>query len=87
MAEVRKREVFEVPLELSRFVEAPAGSFIGIAGAPDGGLLLGDICFYGHLGEPMVRIKPDGRVILAEGATVDEAARVFWDAVERMRRR
>jgi hypothetical protein len=34
-------------------------------------------------GRPLVTIHPDGRVELGEGYEPDEAARAFWDAVQR----
>lgn len=33
-------------------------------------------------GKRFVTVHADGRVEVAEGVTVDEAARVFWDAVQ-----
>jgi hypothetical protein len=35
-------------------------------------------------GRPLVTIHPDGRVELGEGYEPDEAARAFWDAVQRI---
>ncbi|MEV8344591.1 hypothetical protein [Streptomyces niveus] len=35
-------------------------------------------------GRPLVTIHPDGRVELGENYEPDEAARVFWDAVQRL---
>jgi hypothetical protein len=36
-------------------------------------------------GQTLVTIKHDGTIELGEGATVDDGARAFWDAVIRMR--
>jgi hypothetical protein len=36
-------------------------------------------------GEALVQVHPDGRVTLHPKLTVDEAARTFWEAVERCR--
>ncbi|MFK0159175.1 hypothetical protein ACIQVK_44780 [Streptomyces sp. NPDC090493] len=35
-------------------------------------------------GRPLVTIHPNGRVELGEGYEPDEAARAFWDAVQRL---
>lgn len=35
-------------------------------------------------GRPLVTIHPDGRVELGDGYEPDEAARAFWDAVQRL---
>ena len=42
------------------------------------------LTIYGHAGIPTVRIGADGKVTLGPGVTPDEAARAFWDAVERI---
>lgn len=34
--------------------------------------------------KPIVTIRPDGRLEFGEGYQPDEAARVFWDAVQRL---
>jgi ArsR family metal-binding transcriptional regulator len=39
--------------------------------------------FHTH-GQPVVTLYPDGRVEIAEGHDVDEAARAFWEAVRSM---
>lgn len=38
--------------------------------------------FYGEGNKLMVTLRPDGRVVLAEGCSLDEGTRKFWDAVE-----
>ena len=37
-----------------------------------------------NTGGPIVTIGPGGKVTLGKGAEVDEAAQVFWAAVERI---
>ncbi len=32
-------------------------------------------------GEPMLTIRPDGKIIIGEGYELDEVARKFWDTV------
>lgn len=49
----------------------------------------GDLVFHADFGQGQreyVRIKPDGTVKIAEGVELDEAARAFWEAVERVRK-
>ena len=36
-------------------------------------------------GEPVITIKPDGRVVLGADVPTDEAAKCFWNALERLR--
>ena len=42
------------------------------------------LCIFARDSREIVRITPDGRVIVNPEFTVDEAARAFWEAVQKL---